>query len=108
MKIGDLRDVVTIQAPGTGQDDIGEPVPAWGAFVTVRACVRDLLGRELIAAQGVQSQVTTKITMRFRDDIQPAMRVTRGADLYEIESVINPSGRRDWIELLCVRGRPNA
>jgi SPP1 family predicted phage head-tail adaptor len=108
MKIGDLREVITIQAPGIGQDDIGEPVPAWGAFVTVRAAVRDLIGRELIAAQAVQSQVTTKITIRFRDDIQPAMRVVRGADVYEIENVMNPSGRRDWIELLCVRGRPNA
>jgi SPP1 family predicted phage head-tail adaptor len=106
--ISDLRDVVTIQTPGVGQDDIGEPVAAWGAFVTVRANVRDLTGRELMAAQAVQSQVTTKITIRFRDDIVPAMRVTRGAEVYTIQNVMNPSGRRNWTELLCVRGVANA
>ena len=108
MKIGDLRDVVTIQTPGVGQDDIGEPVAAWGAFVTVRACVRDLTGRELFAAQATQSQVTTKITIRFREDVLPSMRVTRGAEVYTVQNVMNTSGRRDWTELLCVRGVANA
>jgi SPP1 family predicted phage head-tail adaptor len=106
--IGDLRDVVTIQSPGLAQDEIGEAVAAWGAFVTVRAYVRDLTGRELVAAQSVQSQVTTKITIRFREDILPAMRVTRGAEVYTIQNVMNTSGRRDWTELLCVRGVANA
>lgn len=105
--IGDLRDVVTIQAPGIGQDDIGEPVHAWGAFVTVRANVRDLTGRQLFAAQAAQSQVTTRITIRFRDDITTAMRVVRGTEIYTIQNVMN-GGRRDWTELLCVRGVPLA
>jgi SPP1 family predicted phage head-tail adaptor len=107
--IGDLRDVVVIQAPAAGQDNIGEPLAAsWSAFATVRACVRDLTGRELIAAQSVQSQVTTKITIRYRADLLPSMRVTRGTDIYQIQNVMNPSGRKDWTELLCIRGLPDA
>lgn len=106
--IGALRDVVTIQTPGSAQDEIGEAVPAWTALAVVRASVRDLTGRELIAAQAVQSMVTTKITIRFRDDVTAAMRVTRGAEVFQIESVLNPSGRRDWLELMCAKGGPNA
>lgn len=108
MTIGDLRDVVTIQAPGTTQDAIGEPVAGWTDFVTLRAGVRDLSGRELIAANAVQSQITTKVTIRFRNGVLPAMRVVRGADVYVIESVLNPSGKRDWLVLMCVKGRPDA
>jgi SPP1 family predicted phage head-tail adaptor len=106
--IGDLRDVVTIQASGTDQDDIGDTVPSWGSFVTLRANVRDLSGRELIAAQAVQNQVTTLITIRWRDDIVPSMRVVRGADVFVIQDVLNPSGKRDWLQLMCVRGVANA
>jgi SPP1 family predicted phage head-tail adaptor len=108
MKIADLRDVVTIQAPGVAQDEIGEPVAAWTAFASVRANVRDLTGRELFAAQAVQSQVTTKVTIRFREDVLPSMRVMRGAEAFTIQDVMNTTGRRDWTELLCVRGVANA
>lgn len=108
MTIGALRDVVTIQQAGNVQDEIGELAPAWIALAVVRASVRDLTGRELIAAQAVQSTATTKITIRFRADVTAAMRIMRGAEVFQIESVLNPSGRRDWLELLCVKGAPNA
>lgn len=106
--IADLRDVVTIQAPGTAQDDIGEPIAAWVDVATVRASVRDLTGRELMAAQAAQSLVTTNITIRFRADVLPAMRVLRGGEVFDIQTVMNPSGKRDWTVLMCVRGVPNA
>lgn len=108
MTIGDLRDVVTIQAPSAGQDAIGEPVAGWTDFVTLRAGVRDLTGRELIAANAIQSQITTAVTIRFRNGVLPAMRVLRGDEVYVIEAVLNPTGRRDWLVLMCVKGRPDA
>jgi SPP1 family predicted phage head-tail adaptor len=106
--IGALRDVVTIQQAGAMQDEIGESVPAWTAIAVVRASVRDLIGRELIAAQAVQSLVTTKITIRFRTDVTAAMRIVRGTEVFQIESVLNPSGRANWLELMCIKGAPNA
>lgn len=108
--INQLRDVVLIQAPSTEQDSAGEPVAAWVDVVTVWAYVRDLTPKNNpsgLNADGLQSIATTRITIRFRRDVTPEMRVVLGDVPYRIESTLDVTGRRTWLDLMCIKGLPD-
>lgn len=80
-------------------------VPAFDISTTMPAEVAPLSGRELIAANSVQSKVTHRIRIRYRDGITAKMRAVEREAFYNIEAVIpdQESGRR-WLTLLCTSG----
>ncbi len=85
-----------IQNPNTGEVSY-----AWVPVATVWAAVEPLNGREFIAAQAVQSEVTTRIRVRYRLNFEPADRINHEGTLYDIQSIINPrSGNRELV-LMC-------
>ena len=83
-----LNKRVTIQQQSTAVDEIGQPVVSWSDVATVWAEVKDVSGREYIAAGAIQSAVLTKITIRKRAGIVSAMRVLHGSDTYSIDAVL--------------------
>lgn len=60
----------TVQDPKTG-----EIAREWVEVATVRAAIEPLSGREFIAAQATQSQVSARIVIRQRDDVDAACRL---------------------------------
>lgn len=105
MRAGKLNQRVTLQAPATGQDAYGQPLTGWTDVATVWASIADMSGREYIAAAGVQASVQTKIMIRYRTGVVAKMRVLHGADVYDIDAVLN----QDRISqvLMCIRGVTN-
>lgn len=101
MRSGNLDKRITIHAHATGQDANGEPATGWTTFATVWAGIRDLSGREFLAASGTQNAANTKITMRYLSGVTPAMRVTHGSNTYNIESVLGQDKRS--LLLMCSR-----
>jgi SPP1 family predicted phage head-tail adaptor len=93
---------VTLQVPAAGQDAYGEPLTGWTNVVTVWASIVDVTGREYLAAAATQNAVQTKITIRHRSGVLPAMRVVHGADVYSIEAVLGQGGTE--LLLMCTRG----
>lgn len=83
-----LNQRVTIQQQSTAVDEIGQPVVSWSDVATVWAEVKDVSGREYIAAGAEQSAVLTKITIRKRSGIVSSMRVLHGSDTYGIDAVL--------------------
>lgn len=108
MKAGPLRQRIALEQQVQTQDqDTGDIAVSWALVAEVWANVQPLSAREFIAAQAVQSQVSTKIIIRWRDGITAAMRardLSTGA-LYNIAGVLpdNVSGR-EWITLVCSAG----
>lgn len=103
---GLLNKRVTIQALTQGQDATGALLPsAWADVATVWASVRDISGRQYVAAKAGQNAVSTIIGIRHRTGIVPAMRVIHNGDVYDIEAVLNRSDR--WIDLMAVKGVGN-
>jgi SPP1 family predicted phage head-tail adaptor len=96
-----LNKRITIQQNGITQDEIGEPVNGWSDVATVWASIMDISGREYVAAAAAQNSVTTKIVIRHRAGIAPAMRVIHGADTYNIEAVLGQDNRT--LLLMCAR-----
>lgn len=79
--------------------------PAFDVSPTMPAEVAPLSGRELISANAVQSKVTHRIRIRYRDGITAKMRAVERETAYNIEAVIpdQRSGLR-YLTLLASTG----
>jgi SPP1 family predicted phage head-tail adaptor len=102
IRSGYLSTKVTIQKSVTGQDESGQPINKWADVATVWANVTDISGREFIASAALQNTVQTKITIRYRAEVVPAMRVIHQASIYNIEAVLGQD--KTSLLLMCSRG----
>ncbi len=102
IRAGDLNSRVTIQAPSGSPADDGQPSGEYEDFLTgVPAQIRGVGGGEFIRGVQVQAGITNLITIRFRDDVTPNMRVIYGERTLNIQAAIDPEGRRRELQLHC-------
>lgn len=101
MKAGQLDQRVSIERRVSGQDDWGQPITDWLPIVTTWAAVEPLTGREYIAAGAAQSEVTTRIRLRYRPGITSADRVNHEGKVYGIMSVIDYRSAGRELVLMC-------
>lgn len=89
-KIGALRHRVTIRKYSTSRDTYGQEVVTWSTLATVWAAYEyriNVSGEEELADKKTGVAVTWW-TLRYRDDIEPKMRITDEAgNIYDILSV---------------------
>lgn len=103
-----LNKRITLQVLAGGRDEAGQPLPAdWTNVIAsgdgkLWAEVRDVSGREFVAAGATQNQVLTTITIRYRSGVAAKMRVLHGTDVYSIEAVLGQDQRT--LALMCSRG----
>ena len=105
----ELSDRVTLQYRVDGKDSSGAILQAgvWVNFVAagdgkVWARVRDMTGRQFVAAGGTQNEVQTQIEIRHRPGIVAAMRVLHCAEVYDIKTVLDQQGKA--LLLMCAKG----
>ncbi|GAB6174503.1 phage head closure protein [Paradesulfitobacterium aromaticivorans] len=101
MDPGKLKHQVTIQQNNPSQDAEGVMVENWVDIATVWAAVQPLQGRELLAAQSIAAEVTTRIRIRFRAGITSAMRILYGSRVFDIQAPIDPEEKHQELNLLC-------
>lgn len=111
MRIGLLRHRVDIERPITSQDSAGDPVITWTPLVRdVPAQVAPVSAREFVANLNMASQVSTRIMIRFRDDVDATMRIKHYVgngryDLYNIAGVLPDSkSGREFLILPATKG----
>jgi SPP1 family predicted phage head-tail adaptor len=102
MFFGALRKRITIQQQSATQNTRGEPIPSWTTFATCWASIEPKNGRELLAAQQVQSQVITEITIRYQSGITPDMRILYGTRYFDIQAIQNVEERNRMIVMQCI------
>lgn len=84
MKAGKLRHRVTIQAKALTQDPVsGAMAESWSDVATVWASVEPLSVRDLIAARAQQSEMTARVTIRYRE-ILPTYRLLHRGKIYAV------------------------
>lgn len=101
MKIGELRHRVILQRKTVTEDELKQQTESWTDIATVWASIEPLSGREYFAAKQVNSEISAKITIRYRKGINSAMRVLFGGRIFEVQSVTNPEERCKSLILLC-------
>lgn len=104
MRAGLLRKRVTIAQESRAADDRGGAAVTWTTVVTVWGEVGDLSARERFAAQQLESDIATAITIRYRTGVTAAMRATVDSVNYQIRGVRDPDGRKKMLILDCERG----
>lgn len=118
IKAGPLNQRITIQRPVVMVDSAsGEPlVDAWEDLPVdpeVWAAIETLKGMEYLASAEFRAGVTTRIRVRWRDDLTSAMRVLfrlmKGDVLvretvYEIQSVLPQYESMSEVQLMCSDG----
>lgn len=103
---GRLRHRVDLLSPGGGQDpDTGELLGDEFVMLAenVAAEVVPVSVREFVASQAVQSQVTTRVTIRYRDDVTARHRVRHRGKIYEIVGppLPDPDSGLEYLTLAC-------
>lgn len=106
MEAGRLRRRVTVEELLVTLDSDGDQVETWAAIgPPLPAEITPLSGRELVAAQAVNSVVTTRIKMRHRPGLKASMRVAHRETVYSIAAVVpDPESGIRWVTLLCSSG----
>jgi SPP1 family predicted phage head-tail adaptor len=96
---GNLRHRIELQRQSRVQDgETGEETVTWVEAARLWASVEPLSAREFVASAAKQSQVTTRITIRYRSDIDATMRILHRGRIFNIEGVL--SDRESGLEYL--------
>ena len=102
-----LRHRVAVEARSDVQDPVTGAVDhTWSSVgrTDIPAEVMPMSGRELLASAGIQTGLTTRITMRARDDLAPNMRVLFGGLTFDIKFIIPDPSFSRHVQLLCESG----
>lgn len=106
MEPGRLRHRVRIEVKTDDRDNFGQLV-GWKSKGIVAADIRAVTGRDFISGSAERSNVTTKIFMRYRDDIRATVtrfiEVTNKGDarVFTVTAPLPTRDRRN-IEVLCM------
>jgi SPP1 family predicted phage head-tail adaptor len=108
VRIGSLRHRVAIQRHNTARTSSGAvSSTGWtdvAGLESVPAAIEALSGRELIAAQAIQSKVSSRIMLRFCD-VQPAYRINQNGVIYNIEAILpDATSTREYLTVLVSNG----
>ena len=98
---GRLNRSCTLQAPGTTQDGLGQPIPGWTDVATVWADIRMKSGLEAIKAGAPVSVVQASVRIRYRADVTAGMRLVHNLQAYNITAVLPDVGGRVHMDLVC-------
>lgn len=106
MEPGRLRHRVRIEIKTDERDKFGQPI-GWKSLGVVSADIRSVTGRDFISGNAERSNVTTKIFMRFREDIRATttrlIEMLPGGEgrIFTVTAPLPTRDRRN-IEILCM------
>lgn len=101
---GNLDQRVTLQQRDASLNTLGQASDTWTNVAEVWARVEPLKGREFFAAGQMQSEATTRITIRYLAGVTERNRVLWRGQPYDISAVIEPDGHKQTLELMAVAG----
>ena len=101
LRAGKYCHQVYLQAPAKTYDAEGQEVITWTTVATVWAEVVPLTGKEYFAAKAVNSELTHRVTIRYRRNVKTTWRVLYGTRVLEIMSVADVEEKHVELELLC-------
>ncbi len=101
MRAGQLDKYVTLQIRSITRGTSGGSVETWNTLANVWASIEPLEGRELLTAQQLTSELTTRIRIRYLEGISTVERVLYGRRVFEILSIINTETSNRELILNC-------
>lgn len=106
MRAGRLNQRITFQRRTESLNAYREDAGTWSDIVTVSAGVEPVSGKEFFSALQVQSDVTTRVVVRYSSDVSDITtkdRIEHGSNYYDIESILNVGSRNKELHFMCVQ-----
>lgn len=100
MRAGLLRHKVTLQQVTETADATGDPQETWSDVATVWGALDGLSAQEFFTARQRQGENTVRFRLRYREDVQPKMRLVVGSRTFDIAGAFDPDGRRRDLTIL--------
>lgn len=97
----DLKRRVTLQQPSNPQDTTGQALRKWTNVATVWAKVESMKGRTILRADSSLAELTDRVTIRFRKDVQSDWRVLYKDRALGLISIINTQEQNVELVLMC-------
>ena len=88
-----FRKRITIQTKSDASDGQGGFTETWNDLATVYASIEPLKAFERYQAMQMQTPVTHKIVMRYRDDVPTTARIRFGDRVFWVKEIINVEER---------------
>jgi len=104
LRSGQRRHLVTIQSKALVTDEWGGTIDGWADFAKAWAAIRMSRGRELVAAQAVQSEMVGTFNIAYRAGITQDMRVLYGGKYYNIKAVVDINEQHRDLDLMVSTG----
>lgn len=104
MRAGRLTELIRIERATSGANEYGTPTTTWEPVAAVRAEAVMQSTTEYIRNFGASDEELVIFRARFVDGVTNADRVVWEGEPFNIKQVA-PIGRREGIELRCVRVR---
>lgn len=102
---GRLRHKVEIQEQIEAKDSDGYPTIYWAEWATVWAAVEPLSVKEWMQSGQTQSQVSARITIRYRPGLKASMRILFRDKIYNIAgSFSDPVSGLEYLTLPVTEG----
>jgi SPP1 family predicted phage head-tail adaptor len=109
MRSYQLRHKIRIQRRTRSLDPYGQPQESWEDYLSVRAHIRPVSGKESAGGLSVNPSLTHTIAVRYKPAfglplMMASNRVRFGERVFNIESVRNLEERNRWVILNCIEG----
>lgn len=104
---GKLDKRISIRAQTTSRNTLNQKLPVWTEITNGRvwAKVQPVSAREGMQANANQAELSHRITIRYRDDITPEMRIWYGTRQLAITGIRDPLEKHEYLEITCVEGK---
>jgi SPP1 family predicted phage head-tail adaptor len=109
MQPGRLNHRLVLQSRSTTLDSVGGQSTTWTPVATVWAAIQPLSGRDLIAAQASQSEISHRITLRYQalfadPKAVAALRAVYGSRIFDIHAAMNQDENNHTLVLMASEG----
>lgn len=104
---GKLDKRVSIRAQSTTRDALNQKVATWTQITNgeVWAHIAPLSNREGMEARSNQTEISHRVTIQYRADINAAMRLFYGTRELAIVGIRDPNERHEYLEITCIEGK---
>ena len=100
MRAGSLRHKIVFQQLTVANDTWGHSAETWTDDITAYASIWTLRGVERMESMKLDNEITHKIRVRYKRDLNPKMRIKYGERYFNILSMIDPDERHIYYEIM--------
>lgn len=101
LSAGQLRHRLILEQPAFASDGGGGTARSWQTAATLWGAVTPLSPASNVDAEQPGGRIGYRVICRYRSDIRPGQRFRDGQRNLDIYAVVDPDGRKRWIDCRC-------